>query len=146
VIGLRKKCGVEIDAHSSDILLRFLAQSMSNPELLRLLLSRLQRDIQSSASTRKLSHIECLAVTRLLLHVVGSGFLQCLFPLFSFENYLNTTPAKTTVVSGLFCLTVCVLTKFCVVTAERAILVRLAALRVHDRLQQVLGSPTHSCR
>lgn len=96
---MRRKYGVEIDRYASGLIVKFLAQSMMNPDLLKALLVRLHKD----STPQEVTHVECLAITRLLIHLSGnSKLIQCSFPLFRNENYLNSFSSNVEKVADRF--------------------------------------------
>jgi hypothetical protein len=97
MIRLRYNFGVDIDRESTQILMKFLAQTMRNEELLRALLTRVNLDKENP-----LSSVECLCISRMLTHSFSlNPLIHFTPPLFLNRNYLNIFPPNLELVSCL---------------------------------------------
>jgi hypothetical protein len=97
-MSLSKKNNTEFNDFTSELLLKFLTQNMVNRDLLKGLLTRVQKKNNPSYG-------ECLAASKLLLsHNAGSKLIQLSLPMFKNEHYLHLIPANIEKVSNLLIL------------------------------------------
>ena len=99
---LMRRCGVELQAQSLQTLLRFLVHSKHDPALLERLLARIHISLSAAGNTprssasaaMKVSHVECVVLTLLLLERLrpAQRHLALSKPLYHSQNYLCVFP------------------------------------------------------